>query len=174
LHLLRTRLTEGKWNKAERGELLGRQPTGYVRQPSGDVIFDPDEQVQSVIRLIFEKSEELRTGRQVFWYLRKNGIRIPVRLAYGPNQGQLEWREPATSTPHLASSAIGRSLRVWPLPRRSAAEDSRPARHRPDSTSHGTVASASSRRIPSLYWIGGYRSQHEIRRSVALYGPLRP
>jgi DNA invertase Pin-like site-specific DNA recombinase len=66
LHLLRTRLTEGKWNKAERGELLGRQPTGYVRQPSGEVSLDPDEQVQSVIRLIFETFEELGTGRQVF------------------------------------------------------------------------------------------------------------
>jgi len=118
LHLIRTRLTEGKWNKAERGELLGRQPTGYFRQPSGEVIFDPDEQVQAVIRLIFEKFEELGTGRQVFWYLRKNGIRIPVRLAYGPNQGQLEWREPTPSTLHrilrhpqyAGAYAYGRSL----------------------------------------------------------------
>jgi DNA invertase Pin-like site-specific DNA recombinase len=118
LHLLRMRLTEGKWNKAERGELLGRQPTGYVRQPSGEVTIDPDEQVQSVIRLIFEKFEELGTGRQVFWYLRKNGIRIPVRLAYGPNQGQLEWHEPAPSTLHrilrhpqyAGAYAYGRSL----------------------------------------------------------------
>jgi hypothetical protein len=91
---------EGKRNKAERGELFGRQPTGYVRQPSGEVILDPDEQVQSVLRLIFEKFEELGTGRQVFRYLRKNGIRIPVRPADGPNQGQLEWREPAPSTLH--------------------------------------------------------------------------
>ena len=35
LHLFKTRMTEGKRNKAERGELFGRQPTGYVRQPSG-------------------------------------------------------------------------------------------------------------------------------------------
>jgi DNA invertase Pin-like site-specific DNA recombinase len=100
LHLLRNRLTEGKRNKAERGELFGRQPTGYVRQPSGEVIFDPDEQVQSVLRLIFEKFEELGTGRQVFRYLRTNGIRIPVRPADGPNRGQLEWREPTPSTLH--------------------------------------------------------------------------
>ena len=59
LHLLKTRMMEGKRNKAERGELFGRQPTGYVRQPSGEVILDPDEQVQSVLRLIFEKFEEL-------------------------------------------------------------------------------------------------------------------
>ncbi len=118
LHLLRTRLTEGKWNKAERGELLGRQPTGYVRQPSGEVILDPDEQVQSVLRLILGKFEELGTGRQVFWYLRKNGIRIPVRLAYGPNQGQLEWHELTPSTLHrilrhpqyAGAYAYGRSL----------------------------------------------------------------
>jgi hypothetical protein len=82
------------------------------------VILDPDEQVQSVIRLLFEKFEELGTGRQVFWYLRKNGIRIPVRVAYGPNQGQLEWREPAPSTLHrilrhpqyAGAYAYGRSL----------------------------------------------------------------
>ncbi len=111
LHLLRTRLTEGKWSKAERGELLGRQPTGYVRQPSGEVILDPDEQVQSVIRLIFEKFEELGAGRQVFWHLQKNGIRIPVRLAYGPNQGQLEWREP-TPVAQTSSRRARRSVSV--------------------------------------------------------------
>jgi len=100
LHLLKTRLTEGKRNKAERGELFGRQPTGYIRQPSGEVVFDPDEQVQSALRLIFATFDELGTGRQVLRYLCKNGIRIPVRPAHGPNRGQLEWREPTASTLH--------------------------------------------------------------------------
>jgi DNA invertase Pin-like site-specific DNA recombinase len=100
LHLLKTRMMEGKRNKAERGELFIRQPTGYVLLPSDEVAFDPDEQVQSVLRLIFEKFEELGTGRQVFRYLCANGIRIPVRPAYGPNRGRLEWREPTPSTLH--------------------------------------------------------------------------
>lgn len=100
LHLLRTRLMEGKRNKAERGELFGHQPTGYARLPSGEVLLDPDEQVQSIIRLIFAKFEELATGRQVFSYMQKHEIRIPVRPASGPNQGQLEWREPTPSTLH--------------------------------------------------------------------------
>ncbi len=64
------------------------------------MILDPDEQVQSVLRLIFAKFEERATGRQVFSYMQKHGIRIPVRPAYGPSQGQLEWREPTPSTLH--------------------------------------------------------------------------
>ena len=31
-----------------------RVPMGYVRRPSGEVVKDPDEQVQAVIALIFD------------------------------------------------------------------------------------------------------------------------
>ena len=45
LHILKQRMMQGKRNKAERGELGFNVPIGYVRRPSGEVRFDPDEQV---------------------------------------------------------------------------------------------------------------------------------
>lgn len=59
LHLLKQRMMQGKLNKARRGALNIALPTGYVRHPSGEVTFDPDEQVQQVIRLMFRKFEQL-------------------------------------------------------------------------------------------------------------------
>jgi DNA invertase Pin-like site-specific DNA recombinase len=98
LHILRGRMDHGRRNKAQRGELFTLVPIGYVRLPSGEVDIDPDEQVQSVVRMIFEKFEELGSVRRLVRYLVGCGIRIPVRPHYGPNRGQLEWRKPQPET----------------------------------------------------------------------------
>ncbi len=104
LHILRSRMDRGLRNKAARGELLSHMAIGYVRSSSGEVAFDPDEQARSVVRLIFEKFEELGSGRQLIRYLLDHEIRLPVRPHHGPNRGQLEW--------HLSSPAtVYRMLR---------------------------------------------------------------
>src|SRR3954447_11422066 len=46
LHVLKSRMYQGKLNKARRGELVVSVPVGYVKHPSGQVTLDPDEQVQ--------------------------------------------------------------------------------------------------------------------------------
>src|SRR6266508_690974 len=53
LHPLKQRMLAGKQAKARRGELAIPLPTGYVRRPSGEAALDPEEQVQTVVRLIF-------------------------------------------------------------------------------------------------------------------------
>jgi len=50
LHVLKQRVHQGKLSKARRGELSSALPIGYVRQPSGEIAFDPDEQAQHVVR----------------------------------------------------------------------------------------------------------------------------
>ena len=45
----------GKRAKAERGELGMALPRGYIRQPSGEVAKDPDEQVQGTIALVLQQ-----------------------------------------------------------------------------------------------------------------------
>ena len=57
----RNRLERGRDNKAQRGELFFSVPLGYVILPTGEVDFDPDEQAREVIRLIFDKFDELGT-----------------------------------------------------------------------------------------------------------------
>lgn len=94
LHTMRNRLEKGRLFKAERGELFCDLPVGYVKLPSGGIAFDPDEQAQSVVRLIFEKFMELGAVRSVFTYLLRHAVRIGIRPNSGPNRGRLEWRRP--------------------------------------------------------------------------------
>ncbi len=53
LHILKQRMYQGRLSKAQRGELHFALPVGYIWSPTGEIQFDPDEQVQQVVRLIF-------------------------------------------------------------------------------------------------------------------------
>lgn len=98
LHLIKQRMQQGKLNKARRGELNFPLPIGYVRRPSGDVGFDPDEQAQEVVRLIFRKFEELGTLHALLRYLVENDIRLGVRVHTGVAKGELQWCKPNRMT----------------------------------------------------------------------------
>ena len=63
---MRNRLERGRLHKAQRGELFHNVPTGYVKLSTEQVEMDPDEQVRDVIRLIFDKYDELGTVLGVF------------------------------------------------------------------------------------------------------------
>ena len=46
LHILKQRMHQGRLNKAQRGDLQFALPVGYVWSLTGEIQFDPDEQVQ--------------------------------------------------------------------------------------------------------------------------------
>ena len=94
LHVLRSRMYQGLLNKARRGEVFNHPPAGYIKLPTGTFALDPDEQVQSVIRLLFEQFERQGSIYGLLHYLVEHNIRMPIRPHYGPNRGQLEWRRP--------------------------------------------------------------------------------
>lgn len=94
LHILKQRMLEGKRAKARRGALGMRVPMGYVHNPAGDVIKDPDEQAQAVMTLIFEVFERTRTIHGLLRYLVEHAIRLPCRVCSGTRKGELEWRRP--------------------------------------------------------------------------------
>ena len=94
LHILKSRLQQGMWNKAQRGEVLNHAPLGYVRTPGGDFAIDPDEQVQSVVRLIFEQFARRSSVSGLLRWLVRNDVKLPVRPHFGVNRGELEWRRP--------------------------------------------------------------------------------
>lgn len=100
LHIIKQRMHQGKLNKARRGELGFPLPIGYYRRPSGEVVFDPDEQAQSVVRLIFEQFERLGTVDGLLRYLVAHSIRLPVRSREGATKGELEWHRPNRTTLH--------------------------------------------------------------------------
>jgi DNA invertase Pin-like site-specific DNA recombinase len=94
LHILRQRLLQGKMHKARRGALGMPVPTGYLRRPSGDIVLDLDEQVQTVVRLVFDQFDRLGSTYAVINELVRRNVRIGVRLRTGPDIGTLVWRRP--------------------------------------------------------------------------------
>jgi len=103
LHILKSRLQQGMWNKAQRGEVLNHAPIGYVRSASaregaGDYVMDPDEQVQTVVRLIFEQFTRRGSINGLLRWLVQSDVKVPVRPHFGPNRGELEWRRPNRAT----------------------------------------------------------------------------
>ena len=98
LYLIRQRMLSGKLAKAERGELAVPLPIGYVRRPSGEVVLDPDEQAQHVVRLVFSAFRRLGTLNGVLRYLVGQEVQLPVRVHSGPSKGEIEWRRPTRET----------------------------------------------------------------------------
>lgn len=94
LHILRSRMYQGLVNKARRGEVFNHPPAGYVKLPTGAFALDPDEQVQSVIRLLFDQFDRQGSINGLLQYLVAHHIRMPIRPHHGPNRGQLEWHRP--------------------------------------------------------------------------------
>jgi len=67
-------------------------------QSHGTIGFDPDEQVQQVIRLIFRQFERLGTIGAVLQYLVQHEVQLGIRCYCGQSKGQLEWHRPNRMT----------------------------------------------------------------------------
>jgi DNA invertase Pin-like site-specific DNA recombinase len=89
---LRNRLARGTRNKAERGELFSSVPLGYLKQATGEVVQEPDEQARGMVQLAFEKFAALGSAYAVFRYFTVNNLRLGFRRLRGERIGELEWR----------------------------------------------------------------------------------
>ena len=98
LHMMCQRMHQGRSNKARRGEFFTHVPIGYVRGEPDQAVMDPDEEVQAVVHLVFDKFDELGTAGAVLRYLVAHQVRLGVRRHDGPTRGQLEWRRPCEAT----------------------------------------------------------------------------
>lgn len=98
LHVLKQRMRQGLLQKARRGELVTRVPIGYIRTAAGVVERDADEQVRSVVGLVFDLFDRLGSATAVLRHLGGEKIRLPIRPSVGPTRGHLEWRAPNNTT----------------------------------------------------------------------------
>src|SRR5690349_13715891 len=98
LHVLNARMQQGRMAKAKRGELAIVLPRGFVRRSSGEVILDPDEQVQTAIRFVFDAFEQRRSVSGVLRWLVDHDIRLPDRIRKGEHKGELRWNRPNRGT----------------------------------------------------------------------------
>lgn len=126
LHILRQRMRQGALQKARRGELVSKVPIGYVRSASGEVELDPDEQVRSFVRLVFDQFERIGSASGLLNWVAGRGLSVPVRADGGPDKGSLRWHRPTSATlrnmlvhPMYAGAYVyGRSFQARGRPRR--------------------------------------------------------
>ena len=92
LHLIRSRLLGGKLKKASDGQLRFRLPTGLAYDLERQIVFDPDEQVQQAVRLIFDLFDHLPSALAVVKHFADHHLQCPTRFWGGSRHGQLIWR----------------------------------------------------------------------------------
>lgn len=93
LHTIRTRMTAGLLNKARRGELALRLPVGLERNDQGQVLKDPNLEVQDRIELIFSSFLRLKSGCQVLRFLNDKTLLLPRRDDFG----DVVWKKPTVA-----------------------------------------------------------------------------
>jgi DNA invertase Pin-like site-specific DNA recombinase len=93
---IRRRLTEAAQEKAERGELKFLLPVGYVHEPDGSIVLDPDLRVQQAIMTAFEQFDRCGSVRQLaLWYCDSKTL-FPVQQFQRPSV--VQWKVPSEGT----------------------------------------------------------------------------
>jgi DNA invertase Pin-like site-specific DNA recombinase len=90
LHTIRARLQAGKISKAERGELAIGLPTGLVRLESGQVVKEPNREIQDRITLVFQTLLDKKAVTKVVRHFRQQRLKIPRRDKWGA----IHWKQP--------------------------------------------------------------------------------
>jgi DNA invertase Pin-like site-specific DNA recombinase len=93
LHTIRARLTAGLLNKAKRGDLALRLPVGLIRQDDGQVVKEPNLEVQERLDLIFTTFLQRRTASKVLRFFNDHELLIPRRDRFG----DLVWKKPSVA-----------------------------------------------------------------------------
>ena len=91
LHFIRARLQGGKLNKAKKGELRFPLPVGFCHDDDGQVVIDPDQEVQGAIRLVFDVFHQTGSAYAVVQHFAQKELRFPKRAYGGAWNGRLVW-----------------------------------------------------------------------------------
>lgn len=89
LHVMAGRLAAAKRAAAERGELRTPLPVGYVHNELGEVVIDPDAEVQAAVADVFATFTACGSAYGVVAAFA--GRRFPLRAYGGVWAGQLRW-----------------------------------------------------------------------------------
>jgi DNA invertase Pin-like site-specific DNA recombinase len=89
LHVMAQRLHAAKRAAAERGQLRAPLPVGYVHDETGEIVIDPDVEVQAAIRDLFAAFAACGSAYGVVAAFAER--RFPLRAYGGVWAGQLRW-----------------------------------------------------------------------------------
>lgn len=93
LNMLTKRARAGVLEKAKRGELRYLLPIGYYWTEDGRIEMEPDERIQKILKLLFDKFDELSTARQVHLWFVENQIEFPVVHYYRSGRRTISWEQ---------------------------------------------------------------------------------
>jgi DNA invertase Pin-like site-specific DNA recombinase len=98
LHVIRARLEGGIRNKAARGQLRRGLPVGFLwGDEDGEVLFHPDQAITEAIHCVFEKFAETGSVRQVWLWLRSQGLPFPSQ---SNSSSEIRWITPTYTGIH--------------------------------------------------------------------------
>jgi DNA invertase Pin-like site-specific DNA recombinase len=178
LHVMAQRLHAAKKAAAERGELRTPLPVGLVAGEAGEIVIDPDAEVQAAIRDVFAAFEQ--TGSAYGVVAAFADRRFPLRAYGGAWAGQLRWGK----LTHARVLGVGekprlrRGLRARPLhlpPHRRPQPDSPHRTRRAAPRRVARTPQRPPRRLHHLGAVSAQRSQvsgqpHQRRGSAAAGG----
>lgn len=90
-NVITERMRSAKMRKAEEAQLCYRLPIGYVHDSDGKIILDPNEEVQHVIRLVFDMFEQSSSAQAMVKSFNSKKLLFPKRINGGPHHDELRW-----------------------------------------------------------------------------------
>jgi DNA invertase Pin-like site-specific DNA recombinase len=94
LDLFRARSYDALQEKARRGELVIRVPTGYVKIDGPHIEKTPDARVHEAVDLIFAKFLELGSALRVTRWFEQSGLKIPTEVPSCRDGTRIKWIPP--------------------------------------------------------------------------------
>ena len=178
LHVMAQRLQANKRAAAERGELRTPLPVGLVHDDAGDIVIDPDAEVQAAIRDVFAAFTACGSAYGVVAAFA--GRRFPLRAYGGAWAGQLRWGKltHARVLGILKNPGYAGAYVFGRYTSRRTVDPGRHGAHRDHRTAPRRVAGADQRPPRGLHHLGGLPGQrgqaggqpHRRRRPAAAGG----
>lgn len=91
LHFLRERMRGGALNKVKRGEFRCLLPVGYLYDEAGNVVKDPDIQMQNAIMLFFESFRICGSAHRLALYYSEKSYLFPSNKNRGFGTPDIAW-----------------------------------------------------------------------------------
>ena len=91
LHMIKSRMLQGLYHKAQKGELRFKLPVGFQFDAEGKIVKSFDEQVTHIIDLTFKKFSEFGTVNGVLKYFLENNLLFPRQAAF---EKRVRWVRP--------------------------------------------------------------------------------
>ena len=93
LDLILSRASDGKKEKARRGELVIGVPVGFVKTRDGRIEITPESRVREAVALVFTKFFELGSAGRVTRWFAEEDLTLPAQMPGCCDGGRIRWVE---------------------------------------------------------------------------------